>query len=77
MAPGITIPRHPHPGVEECYLLEGDLNTFGKDLLPGDYMVSPPGSLHPDSHTRNGCLILLTVIGPCRTHVRLNLRRGG
>jgi anti-sigma factor ChrR (cupin superfamily) len=63
VAPGITIPAHPHPGVEECYLLQGDLHTYGKDLLAGDYMVAPPGSLHPDSHTKNGCLILVTVIG--------------
>jgi quercetin dioxygenase-like cupin family protein len=63
VAPGKTIPRHPHPGVEECYLLEGDLRSYGKDLLPGDYMVAPFGSVHPDSCTTNGCLILVTVIG--------------
>jgi anti-sigma factor ChrR (cupin superfamily) len=62
-APGSTLPPHRHPGVEECFVLEGDLRTYGKDLLPGDYMVAPPGSLHPRSRTRNGCLILVTVIG--------------
>jgi anti-sigma factor ChrR (cupin superfamily) len=62
-APGSVLPAHPHPGVEECFLLEGDLQTYGKELLPGDYMVAPPGSRHPRSRTRNGCLILVTVIG--------------
>jgi anti-sigma factor ChrR (cupin superfamily) len=63
VAPGMTIPAHRHPGVEGCYLLEGDLHTYGKDLLAGDYMVAPRGSVHPDSYTKNGCLFLVTVIG--------------
>jgi anti-sigma factor ChrR (cupin superfamily) len=62
-APGATLPAHPHRGLEECYVLEGDFQSYGKELLPGDYMVAPPGSVHPESHTRNGCLILVTVIG--------------
>jgi anti-sigma factor ChrR (cupin superfamily) len=61
-APGVELPAHPHPGVEECYLLEGDLQTFGTNLHTGDYMRAPPGSHHPPSYTQNGCLLLVWVI---------------
>ena len=63
VAPGFPIPGHPHPGVEECFLLEGDLHTYGKVLTAGDYMVAPPDSVHPESYTEKGCLLLVTVIG--------------
>jgi anti-sigma factor ChrR (cupin superfamily) len=62
MAPGAELPAHPHPGVEECYLLEGDLQSFGTDFHTGDYMRAPAGSHHSPSFTQNGCLFLLWVM---------------
>jgi anti-sigma factor ChrR (cupin superfamily) len=61
MAPGSTLPKHRHRGVEECFLLEGDIHMYGRDLRAGDYMIAPPGSFHPRSHSANGCLFLLMV----------------
>lgn len=61
MAPGSRLPAHRHHGVEECFLLEGDIHMYGRDLRAGDYMTAPPGSFHPRSHSKNGCLFLLMV----------------
>jgi anti-sigma factor ChrR (cupin superfamily) len=62
LAPGTTIPAHPHPGVEECFLLEGDIHTYGRHLHAGDYMVAPPGTFHPPCRTTNGCVMLVRVM---------------
>ncbi len=35
MAPGSTLPAHRHRGVEECFLLEGDIDMYGRDLRRG------------------------------------------
>jgi anti-sigma factor ChrR (cupin superfamily) len=60
MAPGTVLPEHPHPGVEECYVLEGDISTMGTVLTSGDYVRFPAGSSHGRSRTEGGCLIFLT-----------------
>jgi quercetin dioxygenase-like cupin family protein len=53
-----TFPIHNHPGGEEVYVLEGDVQ-LGADLLnAGDYLYTPPGGKHPAS-SRNGCLMLV------------------
>ena len=59
MEPGSSYPSHRHAALEHCYVLEGDLR-FGDQLLhAGDYMVSEPSSVHCDSATEGGCLILI------------------
>jgi hypothetical protein len=56
--PGTTLPLHRHAGIEEVYMLRGDL-VVGKDVCyTGDYIRSFPGSLHqPVSY--QGCLLLV------------------
>jgi len=61
MAPGCEIPSHPHKDVEECYILEGDLQTAETVLGPGDYMRAPAGTMHGRSSTKSGCLMLVTA----------------
>ena len=61
LEPGAIIPAHPHPGVEECLVLEGDISTHGRTLRKGDYMRADAGSDHQESRTEEGCLLLITA----------------
>lgn len=55
---GVEFPLHRHGGVEEVFMLEGDLEVEGEICYPGDYIRSFPNSIHgPVSH--NGCLLLV------------------
>ncbi len=55
---GVAFPLHRHGGVEEVFMLEGDLEVEGELCHPGDYIRSFPNSIHgPVSHT--GCLLLV------------------
>lgn len=55
---GVEFPLHRHGGVEEVFMLEGDLEVEGEVCYPGDYIRSFPDSIHgPVSH--NGCLLLV------------------
>jgi len=58
-APGAQIPPHPHGGVEECYILEGDLEANGEVFGPGDYTCAPAGSFHPSVSTQGGAMVLI------------------
>jgi anti-sigma factor ChrR (cupin superfamily) len=63
LAPGGRLPAHPHPGVEEVYILEGELYADdGRVLRPGDYQRSEGGSRHGEQWSVGGCTALL--IGP-------------
>jgi anti-sigma factor ChrR (cupin superfamily) len=59
MAPGARFPTHRHTGVEECYVLEGDLHTSNHSLGPGDYHCALAGSIHDPIFTTGGSLLLL------------------
>lgn len=61
MEPGCQIPAHPHSDVEECYVIQGDIFTNGKELRAGDYVRAAAGSEHEQSYSRNGCLLLITA----------------
>lgn len=52
--PGVRYPLHRHAGVEEIYMLRGDLQVNQTTYGPGDYLRSAPGSSH-DPITRSGC----------------------
>jgi len=61
MRPGSTYPAHRHAGVEETYLLEGDLLVHGVEMHAGDYCRAEPDSIHELISTRNGCVFLATA----------------
>jgi anti-sigma factor ChrR (cupin superfamily) len=61
MAAGVELPGHPHPGVEECYVVEGDVSSIGTSFSAGDYMRFPAGTTHDSSRTVDGCLLLITT----------------
>jgi quercetin dioxygenase-like cupin family protein len=60
MAPGTAYPAHVHGGVEECFVLAGDLAVgAGTTLRSGDYQRMDEGSQHPVQATAGGCLLLI------------------
>ena len=61
LAPGVVYPPHVHAGLEECYVLEGDLWIGDVEMRAGDYQRAEPGSNHGIQSTRGGCLLLLTT----------------
>lgn len=60
MTPGTRYPSHKHAGVEELYLLEGDLCVGEMSMRAGDYCRGEAGSIHPEIVTRTGCLFVVT-----------------
>jgi hypothetical protein len=46
--------------VEELFVLEGGCVCEGQALFPGDYHRSEADSLHRETSTDDGCLLLIT-----------------
>jgi quercetin dioxygenase-like cupin family protein len=71
--PGAHVPPpHSHPDNEECvYVLEGvvryTVDDVTRDLEPGDWMSTPPGSVHafnnPGSATARALVMMTPDIG--------------
>ncbi|SRR5437867_2762251 len=63
LAPLTDYPPHRHVGVEELYLLQGELMVNEKKLYPGDYMRAEAGSVDHRVWSDTGCTcVLLTSI---------------
>jgi len=61
MAPGTAYPAHRHGGVEECFVLQGDLEIGATtELRAGDYQRMDVDSVHEVQSTRGGCVLLIT-----------------
>lgn len=58
---GVHYPRHRHTNIEEAYVLSGDLEIEGTVLHTGDYCRSEPNSIHRESFTVDGCLLLVVA----------------
>jgi anti-sigma factor RsiW len=59
LAPGAEYPPHRHAGVEELYLLAGELVIDGRTLVAGAYNRAEPGSSDRQVWSRTGCTCLL------------------
>ena len=57
-AAGVVYPLHQHQGIEEIYMLEGELVIDGQVYRAGDYIRSYPNSIHAPS-TSTGCMFLI------------------
>jgi anti-sigma factor ChrR (cupin superfamily) len=57
-AAGVVYPFHRHQGIEEIYMLEGELVLDGEVYFAGDYIRSYPNSIHAPS-TSTGCMFLI------------------
>ena len=54
-APGMEYPPHRHVGVEEIYMISGDLRIGTEIYGAGDYIRSNPGSVHAP-RSQYGCM---------------------
>jgi len=59
LAPGAHYPPHRHAGVEELYLLHGELMIEDRKLYPGDYNRAEPGSADQRVWSETGCTCVL------------------
>jgi quercetin dioxygenase-like cupin family protein len=57
-AAGVVYPLHQHAGIEEIYMLEGELVINEQVYLAGDYIRSYPNSIHAPA-TSTGCMFLI------------------
>jgi len=60
---GARFPAHNHPGGEQVFVLEGDLQIGRHRLTAGDYLYTAPNGKHAVS-TEGGCLLLATGLRP-------------
>jgi anti-sigma factor ChrR (cupin superfamily) len=58
VAAGVVYPLHQHRGIEEIYMLEGNLTINDRTYLAGDYIRSHPNSIHAPS-TSMGCMFFI------------------
>lgn len=59
IAAGSRMPPHRHIGLEECLVLEGNLWTDGEFLEAGDYIVTQDQTVHTDTWSPDGALVML------------------
>ncbi len=59
LAPGTDYPPHRHAGVEELYLLHGELMIDDKKLYPGDYNRAEADSVDRRVWSETGCTCVL------------------
>jgi quercetin dioxygenase-like cupin family protein len=58
-APGTSYAPHRHTAVEELYVLEGGCRIGGREMTVGDYHRAEAGTVHHDTSTDDGCLLLV------------------
>jgi anti-sigma factor ChrR (cupin superfamily) len=59
LAPGASYPGHTHVGVEELYLLHGELWIDERQHFPGDYCHAAPGTVDERVWSETGCTCVL------------------
>ena len=57
--PGTSYAPHRHAAVEELYVLEGGCSIAGREMAVGDYHRAETGTVHHDTSTEEGCLLLV------------------
>lgn len=57
-APGASVPRHRHPGLETIVVLDGTQSDENGDYPAGSVVFNPVGSEH-SVWTRGGCVVLI------------------
>lgn len=58
---GASYPPHRHGGVEEIYLLEGDLLVSGVLMHAGDYCRAEPQTVHSGIRSPSGCVFIASA----------------
>ena len=66
LMPGVDYPPHTHAGLEELFLLDGELWIDERKLYPGDYNRAEPGSGDKRVWSETGCTcVLITSTQTC------------
>ena len=60
---GAQFPAHNHPGGEELFVIEGEIQVGKDHLTAGDYLCTPPEGKHAAS-SATGCIMLVTLGKP-------------
>ena len=58
-APGTNYAPHRHTAVEELLVLEGGCSIAGREMTVGDYHRAEAGTVHHETSTDDGCLLLV------------------
>ena len=59
LEPQAVLPDHGHDEEEECFVIEGEIVLGGRLLRAGDFQLARMGSIHADSYTPTGCIMLV------------------
>ena len=59
LAPGTDYPPHRHAGVEELYMLDGELIVDNERFYPGDYRRGEAGAIDQRVWSETGCTCVL------------------
>lgn len=59
LEPGGGFPPHFHSHEEECWVLEGEVETEGHVIRAGDMHIAAAGCEHPEVMTRTGAVLLI------------------
>lgn len=59
LSPGGRILTHQHSGTEVMYVVKGSLVVDGVRLHAGDVTIAPPGSLHRETWSAEGCEVVI------------------
>ncbi len=59
MDPGTQLPDHDHAGMEEVYVVSGNLSIGAQRLGPGDYFRVGAGAAHGTPRTESGCVCII------------------
>jgi anti-sigma factor ChrR (cupin superfamily) len=59
LAPGARYPAHRHTAVEQCLVLEGDVELGALRLSAGDYEWAEASTTHGTIRSDTGCLLLI------------------
>lgn len=57
-APGASVPRHRHPGLETIFVLQGTQSDERGDYPVGSLILNPAGSVH-SVWSDPGCVVLI------------------
>jgi anti-sigma factor ChrR (cupin superfamily) len=61
LQPGVTMREHDHGGIEECYVIHGEVTYGDLTIRAGDYHLAAKGAHHLPMTTATGALIFLRV----------------
>jgi anti-sigma factor ChrR (cupin superfamily) len=59
MQPGSSLPEHKHIGVEQCYVISGEMIVGETHYVAGDFFVAMPDTIHKTVTSEIGGLILI------------------